>query len=49
MNNQRLRLDYPAVDLVMKWDGIPKKQQKELTGYIRAMEVAALNAQAEQG
>jgi hypothetical protein len=49
MNGQRLRLDYPAIDLVMKWEGVPKKQQKELTSYLRAMEVAALNAQAEQG
>lgn len=49
MENRRVRLDFQAVDLVMKWEGIPKKQQKELTGYIRAMEVAALNAQVEQG
>lgn len=49
MNGRLDRLDYPAIDLVMKWEGIPKKKQKELTGYIRSMEIAVLNQLATQG
>lgn len=48
-NGRLARLDFQAVDLVMKWEGIPKKQQKELTDYLRAMEIAVLNALANQG
>lgn len=49
INGRIVRLDYHAIDLAMKWECIPKKQQKELTRYIRAMGEAVLTALANQG
>lgn len=43
MNGNPERLDYQAVDVVMKWEGIPAKKRKELSNEIRAMEISILN------
>jgi len=47
LNGRYAGLSYPAVNIVMDWEGIPKKQRKALSNEIRAMEIAVINDQRE--
>lgn len=41
-------LNYPAIDIVMNWECIPKKRRQTLSNELRAMEIAVINETREQ-
>lgn len=47
-NGREEGLNYPAIDVVMNWECIPKKRRKALSNELRAMEIAVINQSREQ-
>lgn len=48
LNGRQEGLNYPAIDVVMNWEGIPKKRRQALSNELRAMEIAVINQSREQ-
>ena len=47
-NGRQEGLNYPAIDIVMNWERIPKKRRQALSNELRAMEIAVINQSREQ-